>query len=192
VSVCLSVCVFVCLCVWVYVCVWVCVCVCVSECVWSRNVNNEAAYVPIGLLRHKKTSVVWVKAIIVQIVSVCVFFCILLLDSYSLSPSILLGVLLVYTIRQVCPYEWATKFYTHIKQNLKLKSFHWKFVVEKMVLDQVLSPNEVASSPPPRRGGEEATSFLSPHQCSISIYASLDTESVIKWTTNRKKMFLYS
>ena len=36
--------------------VCVCVCVCVSNCVWPRNLNNEAAYARVWLLRHKKKS----------------------------------------------------------------------------------------------------------------------------------------
>jgi hypothetical protein len=28
--------------------------VCVSNCVWSRNLNNEAAMAPVGLLRHRR------------------------------------------------------------------------------------------------------------------------------------------
>ena len=42
-------------CVCMCVCVYVCVCyVCVSNCVWSRNLSNETAYAPVGLLRHKQ------------------------------------------------------------------------------------------------------------------------------------------
>jgi hypothetical protein len=52
VYVCMRVCVCVFVCVCVLLCVYACLCVCVCVCVWSRNLNNEAAWTCVWLLRH--------------------------------------------------------------------------------------------------------------------------------------------
>ena len=78
-----------------------------------------------------------------------VIFCKLLLDSYFLSPSILLGVLFTYIIKTGLTFRVSDQVLHPNQAELKLKSFHWKFVVEEMALGQVVSPNEVVSSPLP-------------------------------------------
>jgi hypothetical protein len=78
-----------------------------------------------------------------------VIFCKLLLDFYFLSASILLCVLFTYIIKTGLSFRVSDQVLHPYQTELKLKSFHWKFIVDEMALDQVVSPNEVVSSPLP-------------------------------------------